>query len=292
MLTDIMYKKGFFMSNIKLIALDLDGTLFTTQGTISSHTIDVLNRAKNAGIEVIISTGRPFCGLPFEQISQTSIRYAITANGAAVYEIAEKNCLFENPMNPEMTIPILNYLLSKDIHMDAFIHGDGFSPSDRLSIAKKLIIPDSLKKYIINTRTRVDDFAGFIQKNRLPIQKMTLNFSALPDGTLKDREDVKKYLLSTGILTVVSGGYHNLEFTKAGVTKGSALTQLAEKLQIPIAQTMAVGDTENDLSILKAAGLGVAMGNAPADIKAAADAVTCSNDEDGVAFAIEKYALS
>lgn len=287
-----MYKKGFFMSNIKLIALDLDGTLFTTQGTISSHTIDVLNRAKNAGIEVIISTGRPFCGLPFEQISQTSIRYAITANGAAVYEIAEKNCLFENPMNPEMTIPILNYLLSKDIHMDAFIHGDGFSPSDRLSIAKKLIIPDSLKKYIINTRTRVDDFAGFIQKNRLPIQKMTLNFSALPDGTLKDREDVKKYLLSTGILTVVSGGYHNLEFTKAGVTKGSALTQLAEKLQIPIAQTMAVGDTENDLSILKAAGLGVAMGNAPADIKAAADAVTCSNDEDGVAFAIEKYALS
>ena len=88
------------MSNIKLIALDLDGTLFTTQGTISSHTIDVLNRAKDAGIEVIISTGRPFCGLPFEQISQTSIRYAITANGAAVYKIAEKNCLFENPMEP------------------------------------------------------------------------------------------------------------------------------------------------------------------------------------------------
>lgn len=287
-----MYKKGNLMSNIKLIALDLDGTLFATDGTISAHTIDVLTQARNAGIEVIISTGRPFCGLPLDQLKGTGMHYAITANGAAVYETADKTCLFENPMEPDLLLPILDFLLKQDIHMDAFIHGDGFSPLDRLSIARKLVIPDSLKKYIIETRTRVDDFAGFIRENHLSVQKMTLNFTKLPDGTMKCRDKVKDYLLSTGLVTVVSGGYRNLEFTRLGVTKGAALKQLADTLHIPIEQTMAVGDTENDLSILKAAGLGVAMGNALPEIKAQADAVTCTNDEDGVACAIEKFALS
>ena len=88
---------------------------------------------------------------------------------------------------------------------------------------------------------------------------------------------------------MVSGGYSNLEFTRSGVDKGQGLIHLANHLGIPIEQTMAVGDSENDLEILKAAGTSVAMSNAIDEIKACADLVTLSNEEDGVAHAIYNF---
>ena len=117
---------------------------------------------------------------------------------------------------------------------------------------------------------------------------MTLNF--YPEGGIfKDREEVRKYLESNPAVTTVSGGYNNLEFTRADVNKGVGLQKMAQLLDIPVTQTMAVGDTENDLAIIRAAGFGVAMGNATAAVKSAADYVTTSNDEDGVATAIAHF---
>jgi hypothetical protein len=118
---------------------------------------------------------------------------------------------------------------------------------------------------------------------------MTLNFYPDGQGGFTDREKVHKYLLSNPAIDVVSGGYHNLEFTRAGVNKGVGLHRLAEILGVDPAATMAIGDTENDLSIIRAAGIGVAMGNATDTVKAQADYITSSNEEDGVACAIEHF---
>ena len=92
-------------------------------------------------------------------------------------------------------------------------------------------------------------------------------------------------------INVVCGGYNNLEFTAAGVDKGMGLKKLAELLSIPMESTMAIGDTENDLAIIEAAGIGVAMGNATDAVKARADYVTTTNTKDGVAAAIEHFIL-
>ena len=289
------------MSNIQLLALDLDGTLFNNSGMITPRTIEAIEKAIQKGVHVIISTGRPYCGIPFEQLKAVDIQYAITTNGAAVYDIqgithyandgSPKKLLFEQCLTDEQTKEILPFLLAHDIHMDAFIHGDGFSPSDRLGIAQELSIPESLKKYIIGSRKRVDDFEAFIIENHIPIQKMTLNFIKEEDGSFRDREEIRLFLENRPDVVAVCGGYNNLEFTGQGVTKGEALRRLAKQLNIPMECTMAIGDTENDISILEAAHLGIAMGNAPEDIKKIANAVTSSNEEDGVAFAIEKYIL-
>ena len=276
------------MNAVKLIALDLDGTLFNSQSQISAHNIDTIKKANEAGATVVISTGRPYSGLPFEQLKGSGIRFAITTNGSAIYEIESGKCLFEEAMDEDIILPILDFLLTKDIHMDAFIGGKGYTPVQCVAAGQKLANPPALKHYILNTRVRVDNLPLFIHENQLKVQKMTLNF--YPEGDIfKDREEVRKYLESNPAVTTVSGGYNNLEFTRADVNKGVGLQKMAQLLDIPVAQTMAVGDTENDLAIIRAAGVGVAMGNATAAVKSAANYITTSNDEDGVAAAIAHF---
>lgn len=279
------------MKDIKLVALDLDGTLFDNSSHISERNLTAIRSITDKGIHVVISTGRPFEGIPFDQIKGTGINYAITANGSGIYEISTGKCLYENAMDEELVTPILTFLLTRDIHMDAFIGGKGYTPVQCVETAQKLTVPSSIKNYIITTRTRLDNILQFIHENQLKVQKMTLNFYPAADGTLIDRETVRKFLVSNPSITTVCGGYNNLEFTRADANKGVGLRKLAEILGVNPDATMAIGDTENDLAIIEAAGIGVAMGNATDAVKARADYVTTTNTKDGVAAAIEHFIL-
>lgn len=279
------------MKDIKLVALDLDGTLFDNSSRISKRNLTAIRSITDKGIHVVISTGRPFEGIPFDQIKGTGINYAITANGSGIYEISTGKCLYENAMDEELVTPILNFLLTRDIHMDAFIGGKGYTPVQCVETAQKLTVPSSIKNYIITTRTRLDNILQFIHENQLKVQKMTLNFYPAADGTLIDRETVRKFLVSNPSITTVCGGYNNLEFTRADANKGVGLRKLAEILGVNPDATMAIGDTENDLAIIEAAGIGVAMGNATDAVKARADYVTTTNTKDGVAAALEHFIL-
>lgn len=279
------------MKDIKLVALDLDGTLFDNSSRISKRNLTAIRSITDKGIHVVISTGRPFEGIPFDQIKGTGINYAITANGSGIYEISTGKCLYENAMDEELVTPILNFLLTRDIHMDAFIGGKGYTPIQCVETAQKLTVPSSIKNYIITTRTRLDNILQFIHENQLKVQKMTLNFYPAADGTLIDRETVRKFLVSNPSITTVCGGYNNLEFTRADANKGVGLRKLAEILGVNPDATMAIGDTENDLAIIEAAGIGVAMGNATDAVKARADYITTTNTKDGVAAAIEHFIL-
>ena len=279
------------MKDIKLVALDLDGTLFDNSSRISERNLTAIRSITDKGIHVVISTGRPFEGIPFDQIKGTGINYAITANGSGIYEISTGKCLYENAMDEELVTPILNFLLTRDIHMDAFIGGKGYTPVQCVETAQKLTVPSSIKNYIITTRTRLDNILQFIHENQLKVQKMTLNFYPAADGTLIDRETVRKFLVSNPSITTVCGGYNNLEFTRADANKSVGLRKLAEILGVNPDATMSIGDTENDLAIIEAAGIGVAMGNATDAVKARADYVTTTNTKDGVAAAIEHFIL-
>ena len=279
------------MKDIKLVALDLDGTLFDNSSRISKRNLTAIRSITDKGIHVVISTGRPFEGIPFDQIKGTGINYAITANGSGIYEISTGKCLYENAMDEELVTPILNFLLTRDIHMDAFIGGKGYTPVQCVETAQKLTVPSSIKNYIITTRTRLDNILQFIHENQLKVQKMTLNFYPAADGTLIDRETVRKFLVSNPSITTVCGGYNNLEFTRADANKGVGLRKLAEILGVNPDAPRAIGDTENDLAIIEAAGIGVAMGNATDAVKARADYVTTTNTKDGVAAAIEHFIL-
>lgn len=277
------------MTDIKLVALDLDGTLFNSKGQITEKTKQEIKRITDRGVHVVLSTGRPYNGVPFEQIKGTGIDYAITTNGAAIYQISTNTCIYENCMDFSVTGPILTFLLSKEIHIDVYIDGEGFTPIRCRENLDRLPFADSMKTYIRATRTSVEDLYAYVRDCGRKVQKMTLNFYPQPDGTRLHREDVRIYLESNPEIEAVCGGFCNLEFSKAGVNKGEGLLHLAELLGVPASETLAIGDSGNDYAILNAAGIGVAMSNASDDIKAIADYITTSNEEDGVAVAISHF---
>lgn len=277
------------MPDIKLIALDLDGTLFNKDGIITAATKAELNRAAAQGVKIVISTGRPFNGLPFEQIKDTAIEYALTTNGASIYKIEGKECLYEQGMDIETVLPILDWILDREIHIDIYMDGVGFTPTRCRENIGRLDVPESLRKYMIATRTPLENLKEYVRDCGQKIQKINLNFYPQPDGTYLYREETLAFLNANPAITVVCGGFNNFEISKAGITKREGLEFLANYLGTDLEHTMAMGDSENDYSMINAAGIGVAMGNASDDIKAIADYITTSNNEDGVGDAVRKY---
>ena len=276
---------------IRLIALDLDGTLYHTNGQISDKNREVLKKAIDRGITVIISTGRPYVGLPLSDLKEIGIDYAITSNGAGIYRVADKTCLLEDAISPEEGAALLRQLYQYPIHLDAFIDGDAYTQASTRGLIDKLHISESLRTYIRDTRIVVDNLADYVASNQMGIQKLTLNFTPDTNGGLTAREDVTALLQKHPEYHYVSGGFRNIEVNKTGVSKAKGLRFLCETLHIPLTQTMACGDSENDYDIVNLAGIGVAMANAEEILLHTADFISRSNNEDGVAFAVEQLVL-
>ena len=275
---------------IKLIALDMDGTLYNDKLEITEANQKLIKAALADGVHVIISTGRPYCGLPLDTFRALGIRYAITSNGGGIYDIADNKCIFSRCMTPEVVAPIIRYLQDKDIQYDAFIDGNRYRETSKQPIIDRLTqFPAATRAFVKSNAIFVSDLAAYIEERQLQVQKMTINFYPLPDGTYKDRDDVWNYLTNNPQVTALCGGYKNIEYTLTGTTKAMGLRFLADFLQVPMDATMACGDTQNDADIMQAAAIGVAMGNADNDIKAIADFVSKTNNDSGVAYAIEKF---
>ncbi len=279
------------MEKVRLIALDMDGTLFNNQGEVSLKDRETLKKATEAGVAVAVATGRAYCELPIEMLYEVGVRYAITGNGSAVYRLPNMECVFSDCLDTEIVCQIIRELKELDIYYDIFVEGLAYCPKSVCHNIRKMDMPEALYDHLERTRIVVDDLEDFIKTSGKPVEKTTLNYAYLEDGTCLGREESAKILDRYPQIEYLSGGYHNLEFTRAGVNKGSGLAFLAERLNIPMELTMACGDSENDLSMLKAAHVAVAMENATEEVKKIATFITLSNNESGVSNAVEKFAL-
>ena len=278
------------MKKPKLLAMDLDGTLFNEASVVSENNKEAIRDAQRAGVEIAISTGRPYIGLPLSYMEEARIRYAITTNGAAVYQYeggGMRTCLFSQCMSKEKIAEILPFLLERRMHFDVFIDGDGFSDQRCRKYIDDLPMPSSLRDYIRNSRHVVEDIVSYAAEASQPVQKITMNFPR--DEQEGARREVLERFSADTYFRVVSGGFSNLELTRQDVSKAVALEKLAEHLGFSLSDTMAIGDSGNDLDMIRAAGTGVAMGNSEEETKAAADFVTLSNAEDGVAAVIRTF---
>jgi len=276
---------------IKLIALDLDGTLFLPDGTISERNKKAIKAAADKGIIVCLSSGRPLSGLPCDEAVKLGMRYAITTNGSSVYDMTDKSLLGEDTMTTALSLELMETLKDFEMSRDMYVNGTAKSQGNAESylafLNKQSHMTAGIKEYLVRTRSFVPNLYDYIKENSLTPQKFTLNFVYEGNGKFKDRAEVEAILRSRDDITVVSGGFGDLEITAKDIDKANGIRILCEKLGIDKENTMAIGDTENDLAMIMYSGAGVAMANSEEIVLQNAEFTTASNLEDGVALAIE-----
>ncbi|MEH7332023.1 Cof-type HAD-IIB family hydrolase [Neobacillus drentensis] len=286
------------MNVIKLIAIDLDGTLLSLENNITNENLQALQKAQNEGHIIMICSGRA----P-EDIEQILKKYDIScpiagSNGTLVQ--AEGKLLANVSMNMENVAQIADKLDGERIPYRVYTSKGIFVPCDwservALTLEGKRIegMSDDLYKRITEQPQKsdllnyMDDYQELMDMKGLTVQKF---FVPIFDGE-KKTEFITYLNGISGIVTTSSGPW-NLEIMDQNGNKGNALKMVAEYFGIPLADTVAMGDNFNDVPMLEAAGLSIAMRNADPTVKELCDAVTLSNAENGVAYAFEHFILN
>ena len=266
---------------IKLVAMDLDGTLLRNSEEVTERGKKALKTALERGILVVPATGRTYTQLP-EGIRTGGMKYAILSNGAVIMDLLEKRLLWQRGLSIGTVLRILKEVEPWDPIFDVFADGRVFTEKRNLERLDIFGLPEAVKRLVLRTRQPVEDMGRFLKDLGKDKQAERLNLYC------RDREPVCRFLESRKGLTVTTSLGGNVEITRAGTAKGEALKILAGLLGIPMEKTAAVGDNENDLSMLQAAGLGIAMGDGSPQVRRAAAWVTGTNREDGAAAALEK----
>lgn len=267
----------------KLLVLDVDGTLLNEAKEISKRTLATLRKVQQMGVCIMLASGRPTYGLlPLAKMLELGNYggFILSYNGGQIISAKNGEVLFEKRINPEM----LSYLERK-------AHKNGFSifTYDENRIVTNNIEDPHVQQEAILNGMELDfqeNFSIAVDFSPCKIMLVSDNESAL----IGLEEHWKRRL--NGVMDVFRSEKYFLEVVGCSVDKANSLAVLMEKLGIKTEEVIAIGDGVCDVTMLQLAGLGIAMGNAPDSVKRCADAVTLSNDEEGVALAIENALLA
>ena len=273
--------------DIRVIALDLDYTLLDTEKRISPANYRALEEAAAAGIEIVPCTGRFFDAMPEAVRSLPFMNYAITINGATIIDARTRECIYKAEIPTADALDFFRFLDGLPVLYDCYAGGKGFMTKAMYDLTPEFIEDRHALQLVLDTRTIVPELKAFIEEGGLKPQKLQL---FTKDKALRARllEELPERFPG---FAVTSSLPHNIEINDIETDKGKALLRLAAGLGYSQEQTMAFGDGLNDISMIRMAGLGVAMGNAHPDVKKAAGAVTDDCDHDGVAKAIYEFVL-
>lgn len=269
----------------KLILTDLDGTLLRDDKSLSPANRAALVRAAAQGAEVVVATGRFFGGIPRELLELPFLRYFILMNGAKVYDRREDRVLYRSEIPLAQAERVMDLLEPLDCTVDCYQNDVGWMER-RYFDHLDYYVTDPVSRAMVRSHRRpVDDLRAQVRAGGATVQKMQAYFPHLelrPQVMALLRREVPGVVQSVSLPT-------NLELNAAGATKGAALAALCRALGVDPLDTAAFGDGTNDVSMLAAAGVGVAMANGAPETRQAADLVTVSNQEDGVALVLDRW---
>ena len=273
------------MEKIKIIAMDLDGTLLDSQKRLSPENRRALEKAAEAGIEIVPTTGRIYAIIPEEVRELPFIRYAITVNGAEVYDVKNTCALARNELPWEKAVEVMEYLDGFDVVYDCYQNGWGYMTASHLEKVGDYISNPHFKGIYAKSRQSVPELKAYLRQRGQGVQKVQL---CTTDQKLRLwlLEDLKARFSGVAISTALP---YNVEVNDKNGHKGGGIAKLCEHLGCKMENVMTLGDGINDVTMLQMAGVSVAMENAAPEAKAAAKYVTASCDESGVAQAIYKY---
>ena len=271
------------MNSYRLIAFDMDGTLLNSEKKISELTQSMIHQAAASGKEVILSTGRSIPELQDYLGLLPDIRYLICASGALVYDCREKKSIFAK----RIPVPVVKEILQEGKAEDAMpymLRTETIVQADQAAHMSRYQM-EQYQELIDRITKKTEDIYAYYAANEVAMDKVNLYHR-----TAKSRDRSYERLKDLE-LELAYAEETSLECSAKGVTKALGLQKVCEFLDIPMEQTIAVGDADNDIDILKAAGLSIAMGNANETVKSICDVVVGDCDHDGCAEAIRRYLL-
>lgn len=268
---------------IKMIGMDLDGTLLTNKKELPPYTRSVLKKAIDAGIEVVVASGRPYNGVPKELKEFEGIRYAVTSNGGRIVEIGTGEALKEILIPQDKAEEILHIFENYDTIPELHCHGQSYLTIGQLPELKEMIQSPYEMQYILDSRQMVSSLWEILEANPGGLDKVRAFFKSK-----EEQRKARERILQLGGVEVVSSVEEDLEVNAAGVDKGKGMCALGEELGIKPEEILVFGDNENDCEMLRMCGIGVAMENAIDAAKEAADLIAGSNEEEGVAHMIDQ----
>lgn len=267
----------------KLLVLDVDGTLLNTEKKISMRTQAALIKVQQMGVRVVLASGRPTYGLmPLVKTLELGNYggFILSYNGGQIINAQNGELLFERRINPEM----LPYI-EKKARKNGF---SLFTYNQERIITTSMDNEHILGEAELNNMELIKEEEFSIAVDFAPCKCVVVSDN---EEALIDLEDHWRRRLN-GALDVFRSEPYFLEVVPPAINKANTLGALLEILELNSEEVIAIGDGVCDVSMLQLAGLGVAMGNAPDSVKICADMITASNDEDGVAVAIEKAILA
>lgn len=266
------------------MAVDLDGTLLNSRKGVSEQDIDAINRALNAGKQVVFSTGRCMGEVRHLLPFIPKLRYVLCSGGACIYDVWEERTIAQRSMDRTAAERLLRELENKDILTMIFTNGQAVISQKDIDNMAHFQMPQ-YQEHFQTYGLPVESVYQFYWEHRTPIEKINLFH------TSKDAVDETAAMLRGWPLTATRSEGTSLELTAKNTDKGTCLTDFCTRMQISLKDTIVIGDSANDLCAMKKAGLSIAMGNAPEDVKAACDAVVADNDHCGVRDAVESHLL-
>ena len=272
------------MADYRLIALDIDGTLLNSELKLTEKNRIAVENVFKAGKHAVLCTGRCLSEIRGLLKDMPDIRYLVCENGSCVYDIKYDHTIHVSPVPDEEVRFILELMKKERVAIQAFCENQSYinKPNDEWMIA-----------------CRVGNYREFFNKASIWDPKLFDRYLERPFRIEKinlymenerDRQRILKALGGRKLKVAPSFGYM-IETVSEHADKGVGLAKLCEHLGIDISETIAMGDSANDVEVLQTAGLSVAMGNACEAAKAAADIVTADCDHDGVALVINEYML-
>ena len=267
---------------IDLIAIDMDGTLLDSNHAISPRVKEAIAAARARGIRIVVATGRPYSGIE-AYLAELGLAgdedYCITFNGAVIQNASGTTSVEETTLGYDDFVYCEKVARELGVHLHVLYERSMMTPNADISYHTVRDAYISRTPLMFRSVEQVDPAWRFRK------------FMMVDDEAILDKAIARLPPELMQRYTVVKSAADFLEILHPEAGKGRALATLAAHLGVPAERIMAIGDQENDLVMLEFAGVAVAMGNAIDAVKAVADHVTTSNNEDGVAVAIERYAL-
>ena len=279
--------------DIRIIALDLDGTLLDSQKRLSEANRAALEAAAKKGVHIVPTTGRFFGMMPPAVRDLPFVRYAITINGAQVYDREADAAIVRDEIPLQMALDLMRMLDGYDVIYDCYRSNWGWMTEALQAKAEDYATDAHYLKMIRGFRRPVADLKAHLEATAAEgdVQKVMLFARNVPEGGSVTKAITAAVEAKFPAIKVTASTWNNLELNIASAHKGNALKRFAEHLGLTLASCMAFGDGMNDLTMVEAAGVGVAMANAHPRVLAVADHVTRSNDEDGVACALREFGM-